>query len=601
MKRILFILLLMPVVVMSQTSGFSFASNAEYGLQMINSGHALITSGNTGLTGNGGAGTSGVPLFISVPGVTFVYSNSTLHGSSFVSSTGDAYWTGNNTCGEGGVGSLTSEGSLVKIALDSRGLTFNNIKFTQGSYIQIGADDVSGQFWVKSGNSGAADTIFFSGWEKYGNSGRGFTGSDTVYSPTIVYTLPSGLHVLQMWGGVSVGFLRSDGTVWDWGAAGTVSYLGRTVTGSNYASPQQVIYPAGGVTQVAGGAAPGVIALHTNGKLYGFSNYSWYMGNKSNPAYNSPTDLTDSISSYILNGTTRTSFVMIASNSTCFHYIMNDGSLWGNGDGATGDIGDGSQANLLSPGGTSGPGFIDPSAIMVYAITHPVRVTNRTDYVFIATGVNFAFVTIAITADGHIHLCGRGKGGILPNGIIECFSDGGDIGSFYPDFCDVADLTPMNPTGITTPFPQTWLGCFLGSSTANCHSCGPTSGLTAFAGFSQSLSVLTATLNGTGSASIGGTVTFYRWSYISGPTVPVINQQASPTPILTGLANGTYVIGLKVKDNGFDSATSTVTLIVNTGCNCIIQNKNIVYEKPPYFRIILLLLLFCKEPDELQG
>lgn len=598
MKKLFTIFLLFySLLGRGQTSGWTFASNAEYGAQGINTGRGMIFTGNVGLNGIG-SGTSGLQYFISTPGVTMVYSNSTLHGSSFVSSAHLAYWAGNNTDGEGGLPAMANAATLTQIAFDARGLPFNNIILTQGSYIQVGSDDVSGQFWVKQGSS--SDTIFYAGWRKYGIAAGGFTGSDTVFTPTIAYSLPAGYHVLQMFGGVSVGFLRSDGTVWTWGAAGTLGYLGRAVSGSNYATPMQVTYPVT-ITQVVGGAAPGVLALGSDGHLYGFTNYSGYMGNAANTAYNTPVDLATNITSYILNGTTRTGFNMIAANSVSFHVIPNDGSLYGWGDGGMSCIGDGSHPNLLSPGGTSGPGFIDPSAILVYPITHPVRVTNRNDFVFIATGVNFAFITIAITADGQIHFCGRNKGGVIPNGVVECFADGGDIGSFYPDFADVADLTPMNPTGITSPIPQTWIGCVTGSSTANCHTCGPTTGLTANAGSYGTITGSFLVLNGTGSASSGGGyVTYYHWT-VSGPGSPIISQQASGKPTLSNLVAGTYTVMLKVKDNGFDSTTASSSIVVNTGCPCIIKSQSTVYEKSTALPGLFALLLLGKEPDELQG
>jgi hypothetical protein len=581
----------------AQTTGWTFCSNGEYGAQGGNAGRAMIFTGNVGLNGIG-TGTSGLQYFISTPGVTMISSSSTLHGSAFVSSANLAYWAGNNTDGEGGLPGGANATVLTQVATDSRGLAFNNIVFTMGSYIQIGANDIAGQFWVKRGT---VDSVFYAGVVQYGIGGNGSTGTTTCLTPTLMFFTASGTHIVQFFAGVSCGYVDNLGNVYTWGAAGTVPYLGRAVSGSNYATPMQVTYPTA-ITQIVGGAAPGVLALGSNGKLYGFSQYAGYMGNAGNPAYNSPVDLTDSISSYILSTPLgRTSFTMLGANSTGFHVICNDGSLHGWGDRAMGTIGDGYAANLLSPGGTSTPGFIDPSAILVLAQTHPVRVTNRNDYVFVSTGVNFCFITMAITADGQLHSCGRNKGGVIPNGVVECFGDGEDIGSFYPDFADVADLTPMNPTGISAAIPQTWLGCKTGSSTTNCHACGPTSGLTANAGGNQSISTTSTTLNGTGSTQTGGGyVVYYNWT-ISGPGSPVINQQSSGTPKLTGLQTGTYTVTLKVKDNGFDSTTQNILVVVNTGCNCLIKNKAIVYEKVPVVSPLFGLLLFGKEPDELQG
>src|SRR6202042_3840050 len=49
---------------------------------------------------------------------------------------------------------------------------------------------------------------------------------------------------------------------------------------------------------------------------------------------------------------------------------------------------------------------------------------------------------------------------------------------------------------------------------------------------------------------------------ISGPNTAVIDARAAPVANLSNLISGTYTFGLQVMDNGFDSATTTVNLVV---------------------------------------
>lgn len=565
MKILLTILLLFPLFLFSQGTYKWTITPSEYGIPAIDSiGRIVIFSGNLGLTGNSGAGTSGVPRVISTPGTTFVFCNNTLHGSSFIDSHGNVWVTGNNTVGEMGLPGGASAGNLVELLVDSRGVAFTNITIVQGSYIQIGANDVSGQYFVKHGT--LSDTVFYAGIDEYGMGGDGSTGTTTYFTPQLMFSLPTGQRIIQMCSESGTAMLLNNGQVWTWGAAGTASYLGRTITGSNYASPGQVTGFDDSIRQIVGGAECGMVALSKNDSLWGWGPNAGYLGNAGNPSYNTPHNLGDSVkrSGGMENGTTRTRITQISANSNCFHVIMNDSTLWGWGDNGMGSIGNGTGPNYASPGGTSTPWFIDPSAVLVLPQTHPVRVLKVHNFVYIPSGCLFSFSFFALDANGQLYACGRNKGGVIPNGVIECPGDGGDLSSFYPNSWDLLWLTPINPYGVASAIPQGCLGCHIGAVTANCHTCGPSGPAVANPGSNQSISTTVVTLNGLGSHTTGGSVVYFTWTQLSGPNTGVMDNPGSPIVNISGLIVGVYTFQLAVQDNGFNTNTQTVTVIVSS-------------------------------------
>ena len=77
------------------------------------------------------------------------------------------------------------------------------------------------------------------------------------------------------------------------------------------------------------------------------------------------------------------------------------------------------------------------------------------------------------------------------------------------------------------------------------------------------LPVNSATLNGSGTASGGGSITGYAWTQVSGPNTATIGSASSASTTVSGMVAGTYVFSLKVTDDGGLSGSATVSVIVN--------------------------------------
>lgn len=73
----------------------------------------------------------------------------------------------------------------------------------------------------------------------------------------------------------------------------------------------------------------------------------------------------------------------------------------------------------------------------------------------------------------------------------------------------------------------------------------------------------TATLNGSGSTDIDGTISTYAWSQVSGPNTATFSSTSVASPSLSGMTNGTYNLQLIVTDNGGAKDTAFVNVKVN--------------------------------------
>lgn len=571
MKNLLTIILLSLSLAASAQRWVSFTIG-EYTLPGIDSiGRAVSFSGSLPLTGNGGSGTAGIAKAISTPGVTFVATGNTLHGSLYIDNTGHPWVLGNCDEGQCGLGSISANiGSLTKITTDSLGNPFVGIKLVQGFFYQNGGTLAQGSYFVKTGVS--EDTVFGCGQLSFGLNMNGTTGIQAT-RPYAIYWRP-GHHITEIAAEKAGMLLFDDGTIGTWGGNGDFSLLGYAGSGTQYESVHLFsAFTAGEVIKhIFGGDLMGFVMIGTVKQLWGIGKHAGYLGNAGDPSYTTPHDLTDSITSYILNGTTRTSITAITGNSNCWHALANDSSLWGWGDNGMGSIGNGVEPNLAT---ISFPWFVDPAQLLVLPQTHPVQITKKHNFTGIYGGCLFTFVFIAQDATGQLYACGRNKGTVIPNGVVSC-ENFGDMASNYPNSWDMPFLTPINPYGVTTTIPASCPGCKTAVVTAFCSDCTiPTTTPNANGGGNQTITTSTASLDGGSSSSTGGKLTYYLWTQTSG-AASVIDVPAATKINVSGLTTGTYVYNLKVTDNGFNTANQNVTIIVNPTvipCNCLTLKK----------------------------
>ena len=101
-----------------------------------------------------------------------------------------------------------------------------------------------------------------------------------------------------------------------------------------------------------------------------------------------------------------------------------------------------------------------------------------------------------------------------------------------------------------------------------------TSTPTANAGANQSIAlpISQASLDGSASTDVGGTISTYAWTQVSGPSTAVITTPAAVGTTVTGLVAGVYVFQLTITDNNNITSSATVQVTVTAAANPPIAN-----------------------------
>ena len=428
----------------------TFVAPGEYQVFFIDSTRHLYGVGtNLNTLGVGGSGIPGTTLAVAVPSnLKFKTAAGILHGGAAVDTAGNVWSWGDNDQGQVGNGSVSSSQVLtpVQVATDSSGNPFGGITALYSYYT---GNASQGWFAVKSDS-----TLWVWGQTFGGMRGNGTAGSTSNTRPVQV-PLPGGRKVMKIVAGDNLIVLFSDSTVWTCGGSG--GNLGYSVSGNSYQSLQQLTALTG-IKDIAGGGLFNY-ALKSNGTLYGWGYYGYYMGGTggANSPLATPTDLTTRLN---LPHPIRS----IAVNMNCTHVILTDSTLWGWGDNAQGGIGNGQEMDF-STGAYPYSWSYAPAQLLQQS---PVQVTSRRDFVALFSNYNFVMYTYAETAGGQLYSWGRNKGAVLGNGIVGCTSD---IVATYPNSWDVTTPTAVNPLSITSTTVGPCPYCVAHPSTSPCNTC----------------------------------------------------------------------------------------------------------------------------------
>jgi hypothetical protein len=275
---------------------------------------------------------------------------------------------------------------------------FPGVLYNYSSPILVGTLTNWKQITLGAGNFGTNvhviktdGTMWAWGADDYGVLGDNSTASFGYYSsPIQVGSLTNWKQIAD--GGLSSSAIKTDGTLWAWGYNG-YGQLGNGTT-TSYSSPIQV----GSLTnwkQVAKGDYFGA-AIKTDGTLWswGFNNKG-QLGNGTITTYSSPIQIGSLIDWKEIYVGNNTNYVMA---------LKTDGTLWAWG---------GNQYGQLGLGDT-----IDRSS--------PVQVSSLTDWKQISLGQTHA---IAIKTDGTLWAWGGNQYGQLGNGNTTLYSSPIQVGS----------------------------------------------------------------------------------------------------------------------------------------------------------------------------
>ncbi|NVJ21717.1 hypothetical protein HUW62_10855 [Myxococcus sp. AM011] len=347
-------------------------------------------------------------------------------------------WTfGQNLYGQRGDGTTNdypnrattpNNGQPYLILQDSTGATFDNVVAVRSALLFNMALKADGSVWVW-GMSGTAigNTL--------GIAGDGNQAPRNITRPTRV-PLPQGVRITAFTTNDNTIFALDDtGKAWAWGGGSAAENLG-TGNYAGYAQPNPLTIPVK-VKELAAGGSRWAVALDENGSLWGWGIQGTFLG------IGSPTGgwipkATPVQLSFPEFGSRKIVHVSACGHAT--HVILDDGSLWGWGDSAMGEVGNGVMLNFAT---YHTPYSWDWSNYQMM-VFRPVQ---------IAPGVTFkalhntaqSFYGYATATDGTIYSWGRNKTGVLGNGVRPT----GDVAG-RPDSWNVATATPVPAHLLTT-------------------------------------------------------------------------------------------------------------------------------------------------------
>ena len=239
----------------------------------------------------------------------------------------------------------------------------------------------------------------------------------------------------------------------------------------------------------------------------------------------------------------------IIANQNTIHYIDRLDRLWGIGDNACGEIGNGQQ--LVNHADIYKTPY-NWSWIKGEALTGapPQHIAPGTRFKKLFTSNTFNFYMYAIDINDSCYFWGRDKSFLGGTGVANAQA------ATYPNALDVLAPKMVTPLAITP-------------TTAAYYTFTP---YTINGGADQNISVYKTTLSGSatpsrltanGKTPIVYEIASYKWTKISGGSCTIVTPDAATTEI-TGLQNGTYKFQFKMTDTHTGTIADTVTVVVGS-------------------------------------
>lgn len=410
-----------------------------------------------------------------ISGLPLINSGSAgLHGAIFLDQSGNAWTTGDNTYGQAGNGQIG--GTLTapfKIIKDVNGNPFTNLaQVVQWAFTS---------FAVKSDG-----TVWMWGSDSIGI----FNGSNIVL-PTQI-TISSSAQIKKMVGGNPLLFLDTAGRVWQW------------VTGTKAAN---IVPLPSNATDIANSSQNASVAI------VGQQAYAWGQ------------------SVWGLTGTPTLqnwgSILQMVGNENTLHWVDTNGNLWGLGDNAQGNIGNGVEINysvINPPNGLYQWSWL-ANQLMV---TTPVQVLPGTKFQKVCTQNADAFYVYAQDTSGNWYAWGRNKGGVIITSLIA----DSNTQAQYPNIQDLP-----NPTKVT---PLVTAGTYTSNLTLLKQLYAQNTGFP----LPGSTTTTTSTTKGTSTSTTTSTTTTSsttRGTSTTSTTTTSTSTQAPKIPYITLYTDGTWV------------------------------------------------------------
>ena len=240
----------------------------------------------------------------------------------------------------------------------------------------------------------------------------------------------------------------------------------------------------------------------------------------------------------------------INTNQNTLHYIDSQGDMYGMGDNANGEVGNGEElVNHAEKYATPYAWDWGKYGLMVMS---PVKILPGTKWKHLFTGNSFVFYNYASDVNDSLYFWGRNKSFVGGDGSSN------NMEATLPNALDVLKPTLRTPIGVKPT--QTTIYNFTPYTvkTANQNISNKSS-------TTLSATATASVLKFPGKPDYGYKIVKYQWTQVSGPNTAVIaSPNALNTPV-TGLVTGTYVFSIQTTDNNTGTISATATITVNGG------------------------------------
>lgn len=348
------------------------------------------------------------------------------HGQA-LDSAGHVWAWGSNTFGQKGDGSALDKpgvpvpeanGLPARIATDVTGKEFGDVISIVSGWTNNLALKKDGTVWVWGRNEK----------EVRGSVGNGDVTTLAIDRPTQTLFDPT-IKIVQIDTAGNLFMARdSKGGVWSWGG-GEGSKVNRGSGSDDFARPHQVLNLPPATTIAVGDGFN--YALDADGHLWGWGSGGTFLG------------IGPATGGWVIVSPARKlefpefaahKITAVAVSGHTTHVILDDGSLWGWGDSAIGEVGNGQMLDLSKYHHSWDWGKFE---LMVF---RPVRIVPEVSNFTAIYSNAMCFYTYAVTADDKVYSWGRNKTGILGDGILPT----GNLAD-HPDSWNVPTATQVWP------------------------------------------------------------------------------------------------------------------------------------------------------------
>ncbi|MBN9385215.1 MAG: T9SS type A sorting domain-containing protein [Chitinophagaceae bacterium] len=238
----------------------------------------------------------------------------------------------------------------------------------------------------------------------------------------------------------------------------------------------------------------------------------------------------------------------INANQNSIHYIDSQGDMYGLGDNANGEVGNGEE--LVNHTEKYATPYAWNWGKYGWMIGTPTQILPGTKWKHLFTGNTFVFYNYASDVNDSLYFWGRNKSFVGGDGVVN------NQEGTWPNALDVLKPTLRTPIAVT-PLQTT------------AYDFTP---YTLKTPAKQTIITTSAVLSATATASVlkaagkpdyGYTIVKYQWAQISGPNTATITSPNVLSTTATGLTTGTYIFSIQTTDNNTGTITSYDTIIVN--------------------------------------